>query len=1309
MKRLIVFLFFSALAFGQAVQVGGSGFSITSVTLACNPNIITVGQNAQCAAQSYVYGNPNIDVTTQGIWSSQSPNIATVSTGLPNYAKCGVVGATPPPIGTVTGCASGVATISFNIGNGAIAAIAQLTVAGSPVISQTGMTGCPSSCALPGGFNGKPYSFVFTASGGTPPYSWAFSAGNYTACGLTLAATGIVSGASATTAVCAATIQVTDSLAQSSTLAVSVTITVAVGGPPNYLAYQGTMLVPPPPTPNLGGLTNNGATVTDSSFTTYAGVPAGNLSPITRCTDGNSVPSRPHPVSYSAGSGGKAGIPLCNANNTLCLFEDSGSLHYITMLSAGKCVAPTGGTGVASGIVDTLQQNTVTRGSNSTPENFGPSTFDLVDPTLLWAVGASTDYNQLTTTFKYTFNTSNGDFTVATTPTVDYKFGIPVGTNAPEWAPNTNYPYGAYVTHTMNLRFANGRPEYVGYQPNIATTYVLGDLLVPGDGDGVTTNPNACAFSVTTAGTTLGTGAANFGSLSAACSGATVTDGTAKFKPINAKAQFVFQNVGATGMSCGVAPPAWYYNTTSGAIGHPVMMGFPPNFTDCNGIVWQNMGPNYVPTTNGTGSKLDGGVSRDHTQFAGALSTNSYGYVNPQTGAWTNFGPSQGTGIWMVMANASDPVSLKPTYYLLNTATGIQTNWTCGTGTLGTCASITSSTPGTAFKAIIANDGISLNCAFTMHSGELQLSGNIIKLSSQIRLVSPAACSNVPKFVAWQPMLLPYDSLKNLQMYYPAGLNHGANGYTRFLDYANGGYGFNSGVQVNVYTQGNVSGNFGALPLGCGATVPCLLGTSALAPAGPTLVYSIAGACQTLQNTPNLGANMPITAISESGTDVTVTLSSGTMTVPNGAYLTIGGISPAGFNGQWVVTSSTAGSFHYTNTASGLGTGTVTAPKSFASNGMPALVYGTLPAAYSGGMANFPSCNIANIYDSHLSLIYNPGQTDNTVSLGSIWNARDFSPFAFSGGQNVVSGLTTTPPTGCVVQIQGSPCPLQPNGTMYQFTHAFSSGTNNGFSTQFLVSEVLQDGSGILWSSDWNCTLGAIQPQPGSVANATGIPVQDGSGELGHLPVTSVPAAQQSYCGNPWQPTWPYQAGMLISPLLGTTGGGVNYDVFQAITVNGPTTNCSGQAGQCGTSNPTIKAGFFSASLPPTAAVAITAASEVGSNATITLTTPASIVVTPISGHVTVTGMTPAGYNCTNCLVNSVTTDANGKDLTINYVATSSGLGAGTVFGSVYGVGSQWCDSANNADRLPACTNGTIWQDIGPSNGRGDVFFATLK
>src|SRR5208337_528458 len=383
--------------------------------------------------------------------------------------------------------------------------------------------------------------------------------------------------------------------------------------------------------------------------------------------------------------------------------EDLGNHGRITMLTGSpkRCPAPTGGTGVASGIMITLQQNSANRGSNGTSNDFGTGAFDLQDPTVYWEFGSS-QYDfpvgvpaNNVQHHKYTFNTATGDYTVAATPSTDFTFALPIGANAPELGSGGlfGYHFGAYVTHTLaNLSSSN--PEYNKWVAS--TAYALGDLIVPGDSDGYTYgNPNNCAFKVQTAGTT-GTSEPNFNT-NGPCANTTATDGSVTWKGITAPAQFIFQAVSVGPIGCKGPLTTHPYSGTPPL--HPdlgstfVTSGTNSLAQPCT-ITWENSGPSLTQFSNNLDIEGGGRVSYDQTTFAFEISTNTYGGAcDPNAGCptrnyTTQANGDQNTGFWVAMAKIADPGTGKPTYYLLNAVTGIQTNWICGTGTLGTCGTI---------------------------------------------------------------------------------------------------------------------------------------------------------------------------------------------------------------------------------------------------------------------------------------------------------------------------------------------------------------------------------------------------------------------------------------------------------------------------------------------------------------------------------------------------------------------------------------------------------------------------------------------
>jgi len=78
--------------------------------------------------------------------------------------------------------------------------------------------------SLPGGTVGSSYSQTLSASGGTPPYSWSLVSGALPA-GLSLSASGTISGSPTTTGTANFTVQVADSASQTAQKALSIAVT----------------------------------------------------------------------------------------------------------------------------------------------------------------------------------------------------------------------------------------------------------------------------------------------------------------------------------------------------------------------------------------------------------------------------------------------------------------------------------------------------------------------------------------------------------------------------------------------------------------------------------------------------------------------------------------------------------------------------------------------------------------------------------------------------------------------------------------------------------------------------------------------------------------------------------------------------------------------------------------------------------------------------------------------------------------------------------------------------------------------------
>lgn len=100
---------------------------------------------------------------------------------------------------------------------------------GSPISPTVNNPSCGTPpCPISPAFSGVPYLFTFGATGGTPPYTnWTFTSGTLPT-GLSLnSSTGVISGTTSVSGTTDLTVQVTDSAAQTGTLAISLNVSAA--------------------------------------------------------------------------------------------------------------------------------------------------------------------------------------------------------------------------------------------------------------------------------------------------------------------------------------------------------------------------------------------------------------------------------------------------------------------------------------------------------------------------------------------------------------------------------------------------------------------------------------------------------------------------------------------------------------------------------------------------------------------------------------------------------------------------------------------------------------------------------------------------------------------------------------------------------------------------------------------------------------------------------------------------------------------------------------------------------------------------
>ena len=237
MKHLAILLLLSGWSVAQCTQgsvtdIGTCPNPVASIQVGPASPSIAVGGSATLFA-TFVLQNGSLSnlATSQCSWSTADPTIATIPIGSPV-----VVGVAPGTVAITCTAGTGVQQVSGSV---------TVNVAGAPLITNPVVCGSPP-CALPGGTNGVAYSFTFAATGGTPPYSWVVSSGSFAAClsGASLSTSGVLTG-TGITGTCTATVQVTDSVSNTTSLVVSLAITgsATCGTPPNLCARTDNAVV----------------------------------------------------------------------------------------------------------------------------------------------------------------------------------------------------------------------------------------------------------------------------------------------------------------------------------------------------------------------------------------------------------------------------------------------------------------------------------------------------------------------------------------------------------------------------------------------------------------------------------------------------------------------------------------------------------------------------------------------------------------------------------------------------------------------------------------------------------------------------------------------------------------------------------------------------------------------------------------------------------------------------------------------------------------------------------------------------------
>jgi hypothetical protein len=533
--------------------------------------------------------------------------------------------------------------------------------------------------------------------------------------------------------------------------------------PAGYVAYTGTDIVIPSTTPpNLGTYTKNNAIVYDNSYVSH-GFSSANLSPHARCTDQNFTPTNGL-KGFSAGQGGGGGAIMWNAGSPPTL------IHVVTN-GGGSAISLFNATTMSCLGAITADKNLSHPGSSSNIASFGDGQFDRQNSSKWWAFGVvGNDILSNTFVTPLTINTTTGTFTEGATA-VDFKSGLPLGTNAPEWLPNHAYIKGAYVSHTM----VPG--EFFTYQSNYSGFH-LGDIIWP-------LYPSGCGFTLRVAGTTGATPPNWSTSANCGVNPTVVKDGTATWHSLVGPAKFVFQLISSSGTS-GSPTPAFVPVATK----HPDVLS---QVSD-NGLTWENVGVN---SSNPIWGSLTS-VSFDGTKFAKGWSTNIYGADPSSLGGAFNLcvysgcGGGQGTGFYIVTYD-----SVANVYHLLNTVTAMQTDITCSGGIGYNCAGGTQvfTTAGTA-------TGIA--CPFFIHDNSGYANSNPIQMQPQAGYIGVGCPSGINNLL-WSPYQ-PFNATTQVQVF-RTPLNHPASGvsHVSFTGQNASNYGFETGAYAVEYPINDIA------------------------------------------------------------------------------------------------------------------------------------------------------------------------------------------------------------------------------------------------------------------------------------------------------------------------------------------------------------------------------------------------------------------------------------------------------------------------------------------------------------------------
>ena len=550
----------------------------------------------------------------------------------------------------------------------------------------------------------------------------------------------------------------------------------------------------------------------------------------------------------------------------ICRFYTTGTNqgHCAAPPSGWGGTAPASGIFVTTG---QLSGGTCT--SNCPVNDFGALSFSLTDPTVLYTFGNdSYDISTPTTVTPYTINPATGTYSVGST-LVDFQYGLPMGSNAQNWTASFAYPYGAYVTHVLNapgssapeylayvvstlysagdiiVPGASGQCMYRAIVAGSTNSTLLNSsaftTVAPCTNDTVKElSPSTLQWRGTNSGPQFiyqntgapGTSASSSFQWVASPATLTTTGTTSVNSPILSVASGSPFNATQTGQAIAVsgagklgatlyttilsvnsntqitlATPALTAVTVVASVGATVAFTGHPDILsatvgDTNGIVWTNVGPSYPIASGNQLWHALGGISRD-TAYGGytskygiAISTNSYGSAP----TYSKYTADQGSGAWAIEYD-----SVTNVYHLLNTLTGIWTDWSCSSGSGYACPRM-ATTVGT-LLALSNPLNTGQSCPFYIHNLKLSSNGLYAMIVSQADVYP--ACTSLQNFLLWQTTTLTFDATKSLQFSF-GGMNHWAIGANKMVALNNSGWGYTAGVFLGVYNANNAHGDQGA-------------------------------------------------------------------------------------------------------------------------------------------------------------------------------------------------------------------------------------------------------------------------------------------------------------------------------------------------------------------------------------------------------------------------------------------------------------------------------------------------------------------